>query len=305
MLLSLEALQIIDAIARKGSFAAAASELQRVPSALTYSVRKLEEDLDVLLFDRRGYRAKLTAAGEELLEHGRDLLDAASELERRVQRTGRGWEVEIRLALDNVIAFERLIPLIQDFDREMSGTRLRFSFGILSGVWEALLQGRADIVLGVTGPDLVRANPNLRCKHVINLEWVFAVAPEHPLAKLPEPLAASDIRQHRVVAVGDSGHSLPSQNYGLLSGQETLTVATSRDKLLAQVAGLGCGHLPLRLAAPWLAQGRLVAKQTQHPKPPDSLHLGWRKSAQGKCSKWFLQRLSDPEVLQALLGEFA
>jgi hypothetical protein len=44
---------MMDTIARSGSFAAAARELGKVPSALTYSVRQLEDALDVLLFDRR------------------------------------------------------------------------------------------------------------------------------------------------------------------------------------------------------------------------------------------------------------
>jgi molybdenum-dependent DNA-binding transcriptional regulator ModE len=52
---------MMDTIARTGSFAAAARELGKVPSALTYSVRQLEEALDVLLFDRRSRQAKFTA----------------------------------------------------------------------------------------------------------------------------------------------------------------------------------------------------------------------------------------------------
>jgi molybdenum-dependent DNA-binding transcriptional regulator ModE len=113
--LTLDALQLLDAIARRGSFAAAAAELGRVPSAITYAVRKLEDDLDVLLFDRRGYRAQLTAAGEELLREGRSLLLAADELTRRVQRVADGWERELRIALDTIIPFERLLPLIDGF----------------------------------------------------------------------------------------------------------------------------------------------------------------------------------------------
>ncbi|NDA56317.1 MAG: LysR family transcriptional regulator, partial [Betaproteobacteria bacterium] len=46
--ISLEQLQILDTIARRGSFASAAKAMGKVPSALSYSVRKLEEDLDVL-----------------------------------------------------------------------------------------------------------------------------------------------------------------------------------------------------------------------------------------------------------------
>ena len=57
-----EALSMMDMIASTGSFAAAARELGKVPSALTYSVRQLEDALDVLLFDRRSRQARLTAA---------------------------------------------------------------------------------------------------------------------------------------------------------------------------------------------------------------------------------------------------
>ena len=49
---TLEALRVLEAIHQLGSFAAAAEALFKVPSALTYTVKKLEEDLGVALFDR-------------------------------------------------------------------------------------------------------------------------------------------------------------------------------------------------------------------------------------------------------------
>ncbi len=64
----------MDAIDRRGSFAAAADELGRVPSALSYTMQKLEEELDVVLFDRSGHRTKFTNVGRMLLERGRVLL---------------------------------------------------------------------------------------------------------------------------------------------------------------------------------------------------------------------------------------
>jgi DNA-binding transcriptional LysR family regulator len=54
---------MMDTIARTGSFAAAARELGKVPSALTYSVRQLEDALDVLLFDRRSRQASSPPPG--------------------------------------------------------------------------------------------------------------------------------------------------------------------------------------------------------------------------------------------------
>ena len=121
MNLTLESLRILDEIDRRGSFAAAAAALDRVPSALTYTVRKLEDDLDVLLFDRRGHRAQLTSAGEELLSQGRHLLQAAEALEQRVKRTAAGWEAELRIVVDSVIPFQRLLPLLDDFGRGTAG----------------------------------------------------------------------------------------------------------------------------------------------------------------------------------------
>src|SRR5207253_1391048 len=79
-----EALTMMDAIARSGSFAAAARELGKVPSALTYNVRQLEDALDVLLFDRRSRQATLTAAGRELLDEGRHLLEQMDAVASRV-----------------------------------------------------------------------------------------------------------------------------------------------------------------------------------------------------------------------------
>jgi len=79
--LSLDALEIVDTIARKGSFAGAAKELFRVPSTISYTVSKLEEELGVQLFERMGPKVALTLAGHELLKEGRFLLKAASDLE--------------------------------------------------------------------------------------------------------------------------------------------------------------------------------------------------------------------------------
>jgi DNA-binding transcriptional LysR family regulator len=305
MNLTLEALRILDAIDRKGSFAAAAVELDRVPSALTYSIRKLEEDLDVLLFDRRGHRAKLTPAGQELLNDGRHLLCAAEELEQRVKRAASGWEVELRIVCDPIIPFRKILPLIADFDRTGSGTRLRFFHETLSGTWEALMTGRADLVIGAAydGPNPARMSGGYQTRPLGNVDWVFAVAPGHPLASQPEPLTPTMIQQHRAVAVGDTGRFLPGITAGLLTGQQTLTVASAEEKLAAQMAGLGCGHLPRSLAAPHLRSGALVEKQTTMAQPKQTTHVIWRSAMRGKSLKWFLHRLAEPETQRMLLGE--
>src|SRR3954454_2554130 len=106
-----EALTMMDAIARSGSFAAAARELGKVPSALTYNVRQLEDALDVLLFDRRSRQATLTAAGQELLEEGRRLLDQIDAVANRVKRVATGWETQLAIAVDDVVCRATILDL--------------------------------------------------------------------------------------------------------------------------------------------------------------------------------------------------
>src|SRR5690349_16886575 len=148
MKLSLDAFQVLDAIDRKGSFASAANELHRVPSAITYSVKQLEESLGVELFDRKGHRAVLTDAGKELLAEGRRLLQAAADLECRVQQVAKGWESELRIAVDTVIQVAKLYRLLEDFYREDTGTRIRIASEVLGGTWDALASARADLASG-------------------------------------------------------------------------------------------------------------------------------------------------------------
>lgn len=86
--LNLESLRVMDAIERRGSFAAAAEELGRVPSALSYTIQKLEEEMGVILFDRSEHRTKFTNVGRLLLERGRTLLDAADKLAEDATSSG-------------------------------------------------------------------------------------------------------------------------------------------------------------------------------------------------------------------------
>lgn len=300
MRLSLDALATLDAIARRGSFAAAAEELHRVPSAVTYTVQKLEQDLGVTLFDRTGHRARLTPAGVELLREGRHLLRAAGEIEQRVQRFAQGWESELAITVDEIIPLPRIYPLLEEFYRLNPGTRLRLGVEVLAGTWDALLSGRADLVIGVSGDPPSEGGCSILPLGVV--DFVFVVAPDHPLAAVPEPLQPESILAHRAVTAADSSRSLPPRTTGLLSGQDCLSVPGMQAKIDAHVAGLGVGYLPTHLARPLLAAGRLVAKEVEESKPIAQINAAWRPRATGKALKWFLSRLEDEAVVASLLA---
>lgn len=300
MKLSLEALQVIDAIDRKGSFAGAADELHRVPSAVTYSVRQLEEGLGIDLFDRRGNRAILTEAGRELLTEGRRLLQAAADLECRVQQVAKGWESELRIAVDTLIGMDRLYRLVDEFYREETGTRLRLSHEVLGGTWDALVGGRADLLVGATGAP--PAGRNYVIHPLGRVGMVFVAAPFHPITREALPLTDEAIQRHRAVSVADSSRLLPPRTVGLLSGQDALTVPTMEAKAGAHVAGLGVGFLPSWIAQREAQAGHLVILEVAAPRPESDIYVAWRPGQQGKALKWFAKRLEDPLVAAELLS---
>jgi DNA-binding transcriptional LysR family regulator len=305
MPLSLEALEVLDAIDRRGSFAAAAVELDRVPSAITYTVRKLEGELDVLLFDRRGHRARLTPAGRLLLDEGRRLLVAAGEIEQRVRRVATGWETELRVAVDSIIPIGRVLPLVAAFyaecqTRDAAHTRLRLSREVLGGTWDALAEGRADLVLGA--PADPPPGGGYRLRVMAETTMIFAVAPKHPLARMNEPLSEAQVAQFRAVVAADTSRQLPPRTVGLLSGQDTLTVPDIDTKLASQVAGLGCGFLPAFAVAQEVAAGRLVVKAVEPTLAPLRLHAAWREARPGRALAWWIAAVTQADWRFLALG---
>lgn len=311
-----EALEMMDTIARTGSFAAAARELGKVPSALTYGVRQLEESLDALLFDRRSRQAQLTAAGHELLREGRHLLAQIDAVANRVQRIATGWESTLSVAVDGIIAPAPLFDLIAEFYALRSAgetgtasatptpTRLRLRNEVLTGTWEALLTGQVDLAIGM----LPQRTPSesIQTAPLGTLKMVWAVAPHHPLAAAPEPLSLATLAQHRIVAIADTAQQMAPQTYGVLAGQDVLTVPSLVAKLEAQLRGLGCGRLPEPLVRRHVEAGRLVIRQTEDAEPAMTLEYAWRRQpSHGRALTWWLQQLEAPATRRALLEQHA
>lgn len=302
--LTLEALQIVDAIDRLGSFSAAGKEIFRVPSTISYTVAKLEEDLGVALFARAGPRVTLTPAGKELLKEGRHLLRAAADLESRVRRVASGWETEFVIGIDSALSPVILQDDIAAFYDAARHTRLRLVQETLTGTWEALLDRRADLLIGAAGEG--PPGGGYKTEPLGTVEFVFTVAPAHPLAALGRPLRRDDLHRYRAVSVADSGRRTPARTIGLLLGQDTLTVPDMRTKYQFQLSGLGFGFLPVPYARRALASGALVALEVEEPKPPETFHLAWRTNEEGAALRWWLARArqyADPARFAALLPD--
>ncbi len=302
-LLNPEAIRMIAAIAEHGSMAKAARSLDLVPSSLTYRVRQIEDALDVLLFDRSSRQAKLTNAGEELLREGARVMQDLHAVANRVKRVATGWEPQIDIAIDGIIVKSTVLELVEAFFALGAPTRVRLRDETLSGTWQALVGGKTDLAIGVYANTQVLG---IASRPIGDVPFVFAVAPHHPLALLPEPLTNEQIKAHRVVAVADSSTGQDTISVGILNGQDVLTVADMRDKLQAQLRGLGCGGLPECLAKPYVDAGHLVVKKTDRPTRTPTVSYAWRTSPHlattNRALQWWLDQLASPKTQSALLN---
>jgi DNA-binding transcriptional LysR family regulator len=298
--ISLDALLTVDTIARRGSFSAAAKELFRVPSTISYTVSKLEEDLGVQLFERFGPRVVLTQAGAELLKEGRYLLKAAGDLEARVRRVASGWETEFSIAMDSMLSPAGLMADIEAFYEVANQTRVRVIKETLSGSWEALMDRRADLLVGAAGEG--PAGGGYIAEPIGQVSFVFVVAPGHPLADCDRPLGKADLGQHRAISVADSARVLQGRTVGLLFGQDTLSVPDMQTKYQYQMAGLGFGFLPEAWVRTDIESGLLIEKSVEEPKPVETLYLAWRTGEEGAALDWWRSRMREASPIDRMLN---
>lgn len=287
--LTLDALRVLETIARRGSFAAAAEDLHRVTSAVSYTVQKLEEDLGVALFDRSGRRAQLTAAGRLLVERGRELLAASQQLADDARAAACGWEQKLTIALDLIYPEMVLLPLLERFyqhQRERgASTDVRITGEVLGGPWDALESGRADIAIA---PEQFPLGKPFRTRKLGQVSFRYVAAPTHPVFDA-DP-ATFDLENYRAIAVADTSRERAPRSHRLGKRQPTLTVSSFTAKIAALEAGLGIGTMPENLIQEQLRRGTLRPLPLADQREQIAVVMAWA-ATEGRAKQWFLQQL--------------
>jgi DNA-binding transcriptional LysR family regulator len=219
------------AVVEAGGYAQASRRLHRTQSTVTYTIQKLEDLLGLKVFEIRGRKAALTEAGRVLYRRGKALIDSAAHLERAAGELARGWEPEIRLAVDTIFPTWLMLECLAEFGAEHPETRIELSETVLGGTDEALTDGSVDFVIGSLVPGGFLGDP------LMQVRFVCAAAPSHPLHALGRPLALDDLRPHRHLVVRDSG-ARRSRSGGWLNEQRW-TVSNKATSIRAACMGLG------------------------------------------------------------------
>ncbi|WP_373959992.1 LysR family transcriptional regulator [Vibrio gigantis] len=283
--LPLDTLQILDVLQREGTFSLASAHLNRSVSALSYQIQKLEDELGVLILDRSGHRAAFTQVGQMLVDNGRQLLAGSDELVNQIQRFSSGWESELLVSYDGIIGQDIALSLIGEMESECS-TRLYVQEDILSGGWEALISGRADILIS-SMPHIELPN-TVNYKSIGSIEMVWVAAQNAKILNEPNPLSESIRREHTIIAVADTAKSVPKTTKNILLNQKTSTVSSMSSKLTAIQRNLGIGTLPKHLVKEELETGSLV--EIGHARTVDIV-LAWQVGNMGKAKTLALKKI--------------
>ena len=286
--ISIEALLVLDAIEYRGSYAAAAEQLNKVPSALSYIVQKLEEQLNVTIFIRQGRRAVLTPAGKHLLIEGRKVLSAINALSEQTQTIANGWEPKIRIAFDSIIDIKPTFQGIQQFLAEHKTIEIDVQEEVMNGTWEALIEDRVDLVIGAPAP--VPNQKGIRAIKIKELNSVLVISTSHPyldklLAKLSQNkqlIQAKELAIYRNVIVHDTAkHEIPWSS-NLIEGSQNFYVSSVAQKIMAILAGIGIGHLPKGMVQQYIESGELIVIELEDKPAPQDLFMAWKITNKGK-----------------------
>ena len=284
--ITLEALHILDAIDRRGSFAAAANELNRAPSSLSYQIQKLEQDLDIMIFDRSGHKANFTDAGKLILERGRAILSATEKLVHDATVLANGWELDITLAFDGLIPISSFFALV-DALGNVSKTRVRLQEEILAGCWESLAADRADLLVC---PRIDTLPQDVKAETLGTLTAVWVAATDHYVHKRAGEFDEQARQKYRVIAIADTARDQPAMSVNILEKQPRLTVTNLNAKCQALVDGLGIGTLPSLVAQPLIDAGKLKIISGTEPRELEII-MAWRRNKIGEAKSWCIQYL--------------
>ncbi len=288
--ITIEVLQILDAIERRGSFAKAAEEMDKATSAVSYAVQKLEEQLDIALFQRQGRRSVLTPAGQLILAEGREIVQTTTRLASKAKEVATGWETHISIAIESLKPYPEFFSVLAEFLKDHPSIEIDVTESVLNGGWEALEQDKADLIIGSPGP--VPLQKGYRAIPLASADLLPVIAAHHEFADLivkAENLEGFLPKVRRVITHDTSVTDI-RRSAGLSNEGRRFYVQTIDQKLQAILAGVGIGHLPRQRVQQYLDNG-LLRQLPIIEGPVWDNFIAWKISNKGKGLQALTQKI--------------
>ena len=259
--MTFEQLLVFHKIVQAGSFKAAANELHKTQPAISFSIKKLEEEMEVELFDRSSYRPTLTAHGKAFYERSHKIMQGMNELEGMSKSFQRKEEPEIGLAVDGICLHPGLLKLFKAFGEQHPFTKLNMSFDILSEAERKVLNRETQI--GIT--HFVSERNSLEIVPFTSVTMVPVINRE--LFKKKNVKHQSDLMEIDQIVVGDKNPN--GASFGLLNSGKKWRLMDNNFKREIILSGLGWGHLPRNTIEQELKEKKIVILKFDDIHPCD------------------------------------
>ncbi|MEG3790666.1 LysR family transcriptional regulator [Lysobacter sp. CCNWLW3] len=257
---TLHDLQCFDAVVRAGGFQAAATALHRSHPAVFAAVAKLERQLGLSLLDRSGYRVRPTDAGRSLHRRAQTLLRELEGLRTHAAQLAMGEESELHVVIGDLCPRPQALGLLGRFFAQCPATRLHLHFEAVTGPWERLFDGEADLILHRVD----KSDPRLEWLDLGKVALLPVVGPAllpAPLTRAPTP---AQMREYTQCVMRDTARHSPSRDYFVVEGAPQCTVGDQLMKKEIILQNLGWGHMPRFLVGEELRDGRLRSIAGRH-----------------------------------------
>ena len=299
MFTSDESIRIVRMVAQHQSITAAAERLNKVPSAISYTVKKVEEALGAKLFERKGCYIRLTEAGEYFIAHSKTILDDLQALKFNLAVVQAGIEPELTVAVNNIVPRDAIVQFVCDLEAAWPATRVTIVQEVYNGCWDALYANKADIVIGA--PHFVPRTDGITSVPLGHLAWDFVVGAGHPLALTRHVLRNAELRKYPAVCIRDTSVELDAMHAWLLEGQKPVFVPDFSTAMRLIARNVAIGYVPAHMRDAF-GQAQLVRKSIQDQKHATRLFLAHRSEGVGKVRAWCVDYLLRPSFREWLCG---
>jgi DNA-binding transcriptional LysR family regulator len=288
---TLEQARVLDAVARLGTVQKAAEELNRGHASMIYSLKRLEEQTELRIFEKVGRRNRLTHEGEVALKFCRKLLDTQREFSNSCKQIKSGWEPALKIVYDEVVDFNIIGQALYQLHRMKTPTEVKILSAHLGGVEALFAREAADFMVTI----LPLQKLQVKSKKLKPIDMLLVAHRDHPLCQAGRARASiEDLNKHTFVTISTTPGQL-----GLGTEQMKFDsyffVNSFMNKKMALMNKLGFGWLPDYLIQTELKKGTLQKVRTEIDNShilSASLYFRAEESL-GAAARAFLEKLID------------
>jgi DNA-binding transcriptional LysR family regulator len=250
---TLHQLRCFDAVVSEAGFQAGADKVHRSQPTVFAAVKGLESQLGLTLLDRSGYRVSLTDPGRAFHARVRVFLHEFDRLEAHAAQLAMGEESELTVVIGDLCPTAETLGLLRRFFDDCPGTQLHLHFESISGPWERLLDGEADLIIH----QIDKSDSRLEFIDLCSVTLVPVVAPGFLPFPISDRITPEQMRDHVQCIIRDSARHSAPRDYFVVEGARSWTVSDQLMKKEVILQGMGWGHLPDFMISEELDSGRL------------------------------------------------